>query len=193
MRVQPVAAGAEGRRTPSSRTTTTSGRCPAPSYATCRYAPPTAGPSLFGFGAAAWKTAPRDRFVGWTPERRRRNLPLVVNNARFLILPDTHPQPRRTSSPTSNAASPTTGTAYPPRPARNLLRPRSSPAADFGSTPLDRRTVKEALRDWKSALHVRNPCAALGKLFIRASLAVALEFSLARNFYGVAAYDLDNP
>ena len=24
--------------------------------------------ALFGFGAAAWKTAPRDRFVGWTPE-----------------------------------------------------------------------------------------------------------------------------
>ena len=43
--------------------------------------------ALFGFGAAAWKTAPRDRFVGWTPEARQRNLPLVVNNARFLILP----------------------------------------------------------------------------------------------------------
>ncbi len=43
--------------------------------------------ALFGFGAAAWKTAPRDRFVGWTDEHRRCNLPLVVNNARFLILP----------------------------------------------------------------------------------------------------------
>ena len=43
--------------------------------------------ALFGFGAAAWKTAPRDRFVGWTPEARQRNLPLVVNNARFPILP----------------------------------------------------------------------------------------------------------
>ena len=43
--------------------------------------------ALFGFGAAAWKTAPRDRFIGWTDEHRRCNLPLVVNNARFLILP----------------------------------------------------------------------------------------------------------
>ena len=44
-------------------------------------------PALLGFGAAAWKTAPRDRFVGWDPATRERNLPLVVNHARFLILP----------------------------------------------------------------------------------------------------------
>ena len=43
--------------------------------------------AVLGFGAAAWKIAPRDKLVGWTPETRRRNLPLVVNNARFLILP----------------------------------------------------------------------------------------------------------
>lgn len=43
--------------------------------------------ALLGFGAAAWKTAPRDRFIGWTHEQRLRNLHLVVNNARFLILP----------------------------------------------------------------------------------------------------------
>ena len=41
--------------------------------------------AMLGFGAAAWKTAPRDKFIGW--ERRQRNLPFVVNNARFLILP----------------------------------------------------------------------------------------------------------
>ncbi|MDA2924916.1 DUF4338 domain-containing protein, partial [Acidobacteria bacterium AH-259-L09] len=46
--------------------------------------------ALLGFGAAAWKTAPRDRFIGWTPEQRERNLHLVVNNARFLILPWVH-------------------------------------------------------------------------------------------------------
>lgn len=40
-----------------------------------------------GFGAAAWKTAPRDQWIGWTAEQRKRNLHLVVNNARFLILP----------------------------------------------------------------------------------------------------------
>jgi len=43
--------------------------------------------AALGFGAAAWKVAPRDNYIGWTPEQRRRNLPLVVNNARFLILP----------------------------------------------------------------------------------------------------------
>ena len=35
----------------------------------------------------AWKTAPRDRFIGWRPSERERNLQLIVNNARFLILP----------------------------------------------------------------------------------------------------------
>jgi hypothetical protein len=40
-----------------------------------------------GFGASAWKTQPRDEFIGWTGEQRQRNLHLIVNNARFLILP----------------------------------------------------------------------------------------------------------
>jgi len=43
--------------------------------------------ALLGFGAAAWKTAPRDRFIGWSSEQRQSQLHLVVNNARFLILP----------------------------------------------------------------------------------------------------------
>lgn len=38
------------------------------------------------FGAAAWKCQDRDRFIGWTPEQRQRNLGLVANNTRFLIL-----------------------------------------------------------------------------------------------------------
>jgi len=42
---------------------------------------------LLGFGAAAWKTAPRDSFIGWDRPTRRQNLHLIVNNARFLILP----------------------------------------------------------------------------------------------------------
>jgi hypothetical protein len=48
------------------------------------------GPQLLaalGFGAAAWKAAPRDRFIGWTPRQRQAHLHLIVNNARFLILP----------------------------------------------------------------------------------------------------------
>ena len=43
--------------------------------------------AALGFGAAAWQTAPRDQFIGWSHEQRQRNLPLVVNNARFLIMP----------------------------------------------------------------------------------------------------------
>jgi Druantia protein DruA len=43
--------------------------------------------ALTGFGAAAWQTAPRDQFIGWNHDQRKKNLNLVVNNARFLILP----------------------------------------------------------------------------------------------------------
>ena len=42
---------------------------------------------MLGFSTAAWKLAPRDNFIGWTPELREKNLPLVVDNPRFLILP----------------------------------------------------------------------------------------------------------
>ncbi|HUW65573.1 MAG TPA: Druantia anti-phage system protein DruA [Spirochaetia bacterium] len=40
-----------------------------------------------GFGAAALKLAPRDRFIGWTATEREANIHLVVGNRRFLILP----------------------------------------------------------------------------------------------------------
>jgi hypothetical protein len=40
-----------------------------------------------GFGAAAWKVAPRDTFIGWSAETREKRLHLVVNQTRFLILP----------------------------------------------------------------------------------------------------------
>ena len=43
--------------------------------------------AMLGFSTAAWKLAPRDNFIGWTPEKREKNLPLVVDNPRFLILP----------------------------------------------------------------------------------------------------------
>lgn len=43
--------------------------------------------ALLGFGAAAWQVAPRDHFIGWTHEQRQNHLHLIVNNARFLILP----------------------------------------------------------------------------------------------------------
>lgn len=40
-----------------------------------------------GFGAAAWKVEARDDFIGWSPEERQAHLHLVVNNARFMLLP----------------------------------------------------------------------------------------------------------
>jgi hypothetical protein len=43
--------------------------------------------ALLGFGAAAWQTAPRDDYIGWNHKQRQKNLHLIVNNARFLILP----------------------------------------------------------------------------------------------------------
>jgi hypothetical protein len=39
------------------------------------------------FGSAAWKTAARDQWLGWSGEQRRRHLGEVTNNTRFLILP----------------------------------------------------------------------------------------------------------
>jgi hypothetical protein len=43
--------------------------------------------AALGFGASAWKVAPRDSFIDWSAQERERNLHLIVNNARFLILP----------------------------------------------------------------------------------------------------------
>lgn len=40
-----------------------------------------------GFGGAAWKVAPRDTFIGWSASEREKNLHLIVNQTRFLILP----------------------------------------------------------------------------------------------------------
>jgi len=46
--------------------------------------------ALLSFRAAVWKTAPRDHFIGWNPQQKKKNLHLIVNNARFLILPWVH-------------------------------------------------------------------------------------------------------
>ena len=58
--------------------------------------------AMIGFSTAAWKLAPRDSFIGWTPQLREKNLPLAVDNPRFLILPwitipnlGSHTPPRR--------------------------------------------------------------------------------------------------
>ena len=39
------------------------------------------------FGSAAWKTTPRDIFIGWSDESRQRGVNFITNNTRFLILP----------------------------------------------------------------------------------------------------------
>lgn len=43
--------------------------------------------ALLGWGAAALKCKARDQWVGWTEALKLQRLPLVANNARFLILP----------------------------------------------------------------------------------------------------------
>ena len=37
--------------------------------------------ALLGFGAAAWQTAPRDHYIGWSHDQRKQNLHLIVNKA----------------------------------------------------------------------------------------------------------------
>ena len=39
------------------------------------------------FGAAAWKVAARDQFIGWSAQQRSQRLGWVANQQRFLILP----------------------------------------------------------------------------------------------------------
>lgn len=39
------------------------------------------------FGAAAWKVAARDQFIGWSVPQRQRHLGAIANQQRFLILP----------------------------------------------------------------------------------------------------------
>ena len=43
--------------------------------------------ACISFGASAWKLQARERFIGWQDTERKKNLPLIVNNARFLVLP----------------------------------------------------------------------------------------------------------
>jgi hypothetical protein len=55
-----------------------SARCPAQVLACLRWS------------SAAWKMAARDHWIGWSAEQRARNLPFIVNNSRFLLLPWVH-------------------------------------------------------------------------------------------------------
>jgi hypothetical protein len=39
------------------------------------------------YGAAAWRVADRDRFIGWDEAARQRSLSRIANNSRFLLFP----------------------------------------------------------------------------------------------------------
>ena len=43
--------------------------------------------ALIGWGAAALKCSPRDRWINWSEERKYERLQYITNNQRFLILP----------------------------------------------------------------------------------------------------------
>ncbi len=43
--------------------------------------------ACFAWSSAPRHLGPRDRFIGWPPEARRRNIRLLAYNSRFLILP----------------------------------------------------------------------------------------------------------
>jgi len=43
--------------------------------------------ALLSWGAAALRNTPRDRYIGWDQAAKKAKLNLVVNNARFLVLP----------------------------------------------------------------------------------------------------------
>jgi hypothetical protein len=46
--------------------------------------------ALLTFSASALKCKARDQWIGWSPRHQFDRLKLVVNNSRFLILPDWH-------------------------------------------------------------------------------------------------------
>jgi hypothetical protein len=43
--------------------------------------------ACLAWGSAPWYIGARDRFIGWSKEVREKNLHLIANNLRFLILP----------------------------------------------------------------------------------------------------------
>lgn len=43
--------------------------------------------ACLGWGAPAWRVAVREQFIGWSESQKRKQLHLIVNNVRFLILP----------------------------------------------------------------------------------------------------------
>jgi len=46
--------------------------------------------ALLAWCSAAYKSAPRDSWIGWTEQQRHQRLKFIANNSRFLILPGVH-------------------------------------------------------------------------------------------------------
>src|SRR5271157_528763 len=53
--------------------------------------------ALMAFSAPALHIKGRERWIGWTPRQRARRLGLVVNNTRFLVLPERQRYPNLAS------------------------------------------------------------------------------------------------
>ena len=53
--------------------------------------------ALLTFSAPAMHLKGRERWIGWSPRQRARRLGLVVNNSRFLVLPERHRYPNLAS------------------------------------------------------------------------------------------------
>ena len=92
--------------------------------------------AMLGFSTAAWKLAPRDKFIGWTPQQREKNLPSWSTTPDFSSCPGSRsPTSGRTSSPSSAAACPMTGpsaTTRHPCSSRPSYRLRDTPAPCTG-------------------------------------------------------------
>jgi hypothetical protein len=43
--------------------------------------------ACLAWSSAPWYIGARDRFIGWSPQNRQKNLHLIINNTRFLVLP----------------------------------------------------------------------------------------------------------
>ncbi|MCF8082796.1 MAG: DUF4338 domain-containing protein [Deltaproteobacteria bacterium] len=43
--------------------------------------------ACLAWSSAPWYIGARDRFIGWSPKTRQKNLSLIINNTRFLVLP----------------------------------------------------------------------------------------------------------
>jgi hypothetical protein len=53
--------------------------------------------ALLTFSAPALQLKARERWIGWSPRQRARRLGLVVNNSRFLVLPQRQRYPNLAS------------------------------------------------------------------------------------------------